>query len=250
MKSKIAQAATTEELETIARRYGYCDVTDFSSFPVSEAKRILRILARTLYRFPKSSGQLNYVGSYDGFHALFQKISRGDSEALRSLGLKHILDESSATGFAECGMKITRELREGGTGSLAAFVSFGHLCNGLLFDAAGYKEHAFFEAITEIRNAERTGFHPRGCNTFESVVYHEVGHILDHVCQFSLSREGAAFLSRYDPLKVSKGLSRYATTSPQELVAEAVSEVFASPSPRGIATEVFDELCKFYRRIP
>ncbi len=244
---KIDGAVTTAELEEIAKFYQFCDRIDLSPFQAYQARKIMRILTMILYRFPKLAGRLNYVGSYESYGALLGAMSRGDGDCVRALGLQHILSKENAQAVGKFGVELCRELRD--ETSLAAFVFMGDLCNGLLFDSADYKDYAYLDTIAVMRRNEQNGFHPKGCNTFESVVYHEIGHLLDSVCGFSRSEEGSAFLARYSQTEVIEGLSRYAATSPQEMVAEAVSEALASPAPRRIAAGVYEKLCEFYRKL-
>ncbi len=76
----------------------------------------------------------------------------------------------------------------------------------------------------------------------QSVVCHEIGHMVDEMCSFSFSKEGAAVLAQYSAEEIAQGLSRYATASPQECVAEAIAEVFSNPSPRKISAEIYEKI--------
>lgn len=243
---KIEEAATTEELEEIATKYHFCDMIDLSDFSVRNAEKIMQILAETLYRFPKIVGHLNYIGSYKSYEALLHRLCEADPGCLHSLGLQHILSATNAKNLGELGLALCQELWVENAASLAAYANLGGYCNGLLFDSADYKDYAYLKAIATIRKNEEMGFHPKGCNTFESVVYHEIGHLLDSVCDFSRSEDGSAFLAQYTKEEVAKGLSSYATASPQELVAEAFAEAFSNPAPRKIASDVYQAICEFY----
>lgn len=244
---KIDEATTVQELEAIAEQYGFCDIIDLSAFAPYSARKIMRILVRAIYQFPKIVGRINYVGSYGGYEGLLRKMSEGDKECVRSLGLQHILSTENTKALGGFGLELCKELREGANISLAAFASLGGCCNGLLFDSTDYKDYAYLDTIANLRKNEQIGFHPKGCNTFESVAYHEIGHIMDAVCHFTSSETGKRFLEQYSAEEIESGLSGYALTSPQELVAEAISEAFSSSTPRKIASEVFAKLCEVYQ---
>ncbi len=244
---KIDGATTVRELEAIAKKYGFCDIIDFSAFSPYSAKKIMRILTKALYRFPRIVGRINYVGSYKGYEELLRKLGEGDPECVRALGLQHIFSTENARELGALGLEICKELWACADVSLAAFVHLAGCCNGFLFDSTDYKDYAYFDTIATLRRNEQSGFHPKGCNTFESVAYHEIGHILDAVCNFTSSEAGKKFLERYSSEEVESGLSRYALTSPDELVAEAVSEAFSNSAPRKIASEVFAKLCEIYQ---
>ncbi len=244
---KIDEATTVQELEVIAEQYGFCDIIDLSAFSPYSARKIMRILTRAIYQFPKIVGRVNYVGSYKGYEELLRKMGEGDQECVRSLGLQHILGAENAKALGEFGFELCKELWKDANISLAAFAHLGGCCNGFLFDSTDYQDYAYLDTIAILRKNEQNGFHPKGCNTFESVAYHEIGHILDAICHFTTSEAGKKFLERYSSEEIGSGLSRYALTSPQELVAEAVSEVFSSSAPRKVASEVFAKLCEVYQ---
>ena len=239
---KIENAATAEELENIAREYRFCDKADFSGIDRTIARKVLRVLLNVLYRFPKLAGRLNYVGSYRNYEMFLARMGEGGMECVREVGLQEIFDESMARTFGKFGVELCKELWEDDMMSLSAYVSMGGLCNGLLFDSVGGQDLAYLNALSVIRKNEQIGFHPKGCNSFESVVYHEIGHMIDEMCFFSFSEEGAAFLAQYSSEEIAQGLSRYATASPRECVAEAIAEAFSSPSPRKIATEIYEKI--------
>ncbi len=239
---KIEEVATTAELENIAREYRFCDKIDLFGFDVYIARRVLRVLLNALVRFPKLRGRLNYVGSYQNYEAFLSKMGEGDMGFVREVGLQNIFDENMARTFGRFGVELCKELWADDMMSLSAYVSMGGLCNGLLFDSVGRQDFAYLNALSAIRKNEQIGFHPKGCDSFESVVYHEIGHMVDEMCFFSFSEEGTAFLAQYSSEEIAQGLSRYATASPQECVAEAIAEVFSSPSPRKIATEIYEKV--------
>lgn len=240
---KIESAATTQELENIAREYGFCDKIDLSRIDRTIARKVLRVLLNALVRFPKLAGRLNYVGSCLDYGAFLARMGEGDMECVREAGLQDIFDESMARTFGRFGAGLCMELREDAA-SLSAYVAMGGLCNGLLFNGVDSGGLAYLDALSALKKSEREGFHPRGCNGFESTVFHEIGHMLDEMYAFSFSEEGASFLAHYSAEEIAQGLSRYATVSPQECVAEAIAEVFCSPSPRRIASEIADRMCR------
>ncbi len=240
--SKIEEAATTAELENIAREYRLCDKIELSGIDKYIARKVLHILLNALCRFPKLAGRLNYVGSYRSYEAFLARMGEGDMECIREVGLQEIFDESMARTFGKFGVELCKELWEDDMMSLSAYVSMGGICNGLLFDGVDGKDLAYLNALSVIRKNEQIGFHPKGCNSFESVAYHEIGHMVDEMCLFSFSPEGTAFLAQYSSEELAQGLSRYATASPQECVAEAIAEVFSSPSPRRISMEIYKRL--------
>lgn len=244
---KIEEATTVQELEEIAEEYGFCDIIDLSAFAPYSARKIMRILTQVLYQFPRIVGRINYVGSYKGYKELLRRMSEGDGDCVRSLGLQHILSAENARAFGAFGFELCKGLWEDVNISLAAYAHLGGYCNGFLFDSTDYKDYAYLDTIATLRKNEQSGFHPKGCNTFEAVAYHEIGHILDAVCHFTASEAGKKFLEQYSAEEIGSGLSRYALTSPEELVAEAVSEAFSSSAPRKIASEVFAKLCEVYQ---
>lgn len=101
---------------------------------------------------------------------------------------------------------------------------------------------------------ERNGWHPKGCNTPMSLVMHELGHAMDGYLSYSkhvygvtgkgksgwLSNKIRPVVMKSSGLKIgdiSREVSQYGTTNPQEWFAECFAEYMCSDNPRKVASE-------------
>ena len=133
---------------------------------------------------------------------------------------------------------------------IATAVSMFGLFDAVLLDQNDYEGYAYIKMISALRQSERDGFHPRGCASPESVVYHEIGHMLDYLCNLSQNAEMKAYVASLSSREVLDGVSQYATVSMQELIAEAFAEYTCNPSPRKIARFIGGFIDTEYMKIP
>ena len=83
------------------------------------------------------------------------------------------------------------------------------------------------------------GYHPIGCESFESMIDHEFGHLLDTTYNIrSADTEFAKLLSDIDMNDIKNTLAEYATVNPDELIAEAWSSYVNNPDPGEIAEKI------------
>ena len=66
-----------------------------------------------------------------------------------------------------------------------------------------------------------SGFKTRHCRYFDSIVWHEIGHMLDYILHISKKEEFQKMLIN---VNISKEISKYAQTSIYEVVAESFAE--------------------------
>ena len=242
----IEDASDTGELEGIAKKYYLCDLPDLTDVNLYGAKKLLKVIATALYRYPMLRSQLCFVGTYDKYKEHIDALCLGDADALRRFGLQYLCDLDTAK---KLGALIKGELEK--TNSLdsasvaMAFSGFG-LFDALLINNASFEGYGYIKTANDIRYSERVGFHPKGCDTVESVIFHEVGHLLDYTCEVTKSEEFSSYYNKLGEKKIKTELSEYAITSPAELFAEAVAEYYCSHTPGEIAVKTVEILDKLY----
>jgi hypothetical protein len=128
-----------------------------------------------------------------------------------------------------------------------AFNVFGFF-DAIIIDDASFRDYGYIKTANDVRYSERVGFHPRGCVGVESVVYHEIGHMLDYTCKVTSSPEFSSYCNSIHASEIKEGLSEYALSSPAEFFAEAVAEYFCSPTPREISKNCIKILDELYEK--
>lgn len=236
----IEEAANYRELEGLAKKYGLCDLCDFSDINLYGIKRMLRVIVTSLYRYPKLRQKFCFLGSHDGYMRAIDRLCMGDVSILHSFGLEYICSEKMAKdlGFFLSGLMKPMLLTE--ESYIATAVSAFGFFDAILFDKNDYEGYAYIKMISLLRENEKMGFHPKGCANAESVVFHEIGHMLDDMCGVSVSGEFKKHFSLYSKSDIERGISEYAATSEKEAVAEAFAEYMCNPYPRPMAKWIGD----------
>lgn len=245
----IENASNYRQLEEIARSYSLCDACDFADINIYGLKRVLKVVVNVLYRYPKLRSKMCYLGSPRGYNAAMERMMRGDTSVLHDFALQYICEESVARRLGVLMRNLIGSMLSHSESYIAmAIFAFG-MFDAVLLDENDYEGYAYIQLVSSLRRDAASGFHPQGCWSPESVVYHELGHLIDYLCclseKFSLV-DYVRTLSAYD---VRAGLSQYATTSTQELIAEAFAEYMCNDSPRPIAQRIGQIMDAEYARL-
>ena len=245
----IDYAPNREELELIAKKYGIADICIFSDINLYGIKRLLKVIVSVLYRYPRLRSRMSYLGTHSGYIGAVERLRAGDTAVLKDFGLEYICSEEMAK---DLGRQLASSVEpieaEGGNHIATAVSAFGFF-DAILFDEKDYDGYAYIKMVSLLRENERSGFHPKGCSGPESVVYHEVGHMLDSMLSLSESEEFKSFYNRCSERDIIAGLSEYAASSPTEMIAEAFAEYMCSPSPRYTAKYIGELIDKKYKEL-
>ena len=86
---------------------------------------------------------------------------------------------------------------------------------------SGFKYVNYIELQCMCIEDSISGFKTRHCRYFDSIVWHEIGHMLDDILHITQKEELKKMLFN---VNISKEISKYATTSLYEVVAESFAE--------------------------
>ncbi len=234
----IEEAKDCAELEGVAKKYDLCDTCCFQDINFYGVKRILKVIIEALYKYPKLRSKISFLGTHDALDRLLGKMEEGDTNTLRAFDLQYICTQDNTRKLGRMIRNILKDIMARSDNYVAtAMCAFG-LLDAVLLDKNDYDGYAYVEFVAKLRMDERTGFHPKGCHSPESIVFHELGHLLDNMCGFSENEE---FKSYYESLledEIRAGLSEYALTSPRECIAEAFAEYMCNTKPREISLRI------------
>jgi len=246
----IENAANYKQLEEIARSYSLCDICDFENINLYGLKRVLRVVVNVLYRYPKLRSKMCYLGSPKGYAAAMRRMMCGDVSILRDFSLQYICEETVARQFGVMMQHLVDSMLSVHESYIAMAVYAFGLFDAVLLDENDYDGYSYITLVSNLRRDATTGFHPMGCGSPESVVYHELGHLIDYLCGLSEKYVVQDFVRRLTPYDVQMGLSQYATTNTQELIAEAFAECMCNDTPRMIAANIGRIIDSEYRKLP
>ena len=243
----IEDAHNTADLEAIAKKYYLCDACAFSDINLYGVKRILKVIVEVLYKYPKLRSKLCFIGTHHTLGRMFKQMERGDEEVLKAFNLHYVCNRDNAQKLGHIITNVLNALIGDHEGYIAtAMCAFG-LFDALLLDKNDFDGYAYLQVVSDLRANEVSGFHPKGCNSVEFVVYHELGHLIDDMCGFYTSEPFNRFYSGLTTADIKFGLSGYALESPKEFIAEAFAEYMCNPSPRPIAVRTVELLDAAYK---
>lgn len=245
----IDNAGSYIELEEIARKNYLCDACEFSDINLYGVKRLLKVVVEILYKYPRLRSKLCFIGTHYGMEKLLISLENGDESALCSFNLQYICTSENAKNLGQFFHKMLTDLISRHEGYIATAMSAFGLFDAVLLDRNDYEGYAYLQFISNLRRDEEEGFHPEGCHVPESVVYHELGHLLDEMCGLSGDPDFKSFYGSLDRDDIGNGLSEYALESPAEFIAEAFAEFMCNPAPRPIASKVGELLDEAYKKL-
>ena len=246
--SLIDSAKNTEDLKQVAQKYGIADCCEFSEINLYGTKRLLKVIIKILYKYPKLRSRLAFLGSHSSYMRSVDGLCRGDTRVLKSFGLEYICSENMAAELGKQLRNIVGGLDGAEVNYIATAVTAFGFFDAILFDEENYEGYAYLKMIANLRECERSGFHPKYCSGPESVVYHEIGHLLDYMLEINESAEFNSFYKNCSNEDIIRGLSEYGASSTREMIAEAFSEYMCSPHPRGIAKYIGELIDEKYKR--
>ena len=189
------------------------------------------------YKYPVLRSYTRFVGSHQQFKKILS-CSFSIKKVLKEFKIDNILNKNNGKKVAKLLLDVLNDLlQKSDTFIATTFYAFG-LFDAVLVDKQDYSVKRYNQLLKEIVYSERGGLYPKGCDTPESVIYHEMGHLLDYKYKISSSNALKNIYNSYTDNQIKNGLSEYALTDLQEFFAEAFCELETVSNPREIATRV------------
>lgn len=121
--------------------------------------------------------------------------------------------------------------------------TFSSKLNGISINTDNAK--SYNALCAQLKAEEQRGASPKGCNTVQYLVYHEIAHQLDSVLQLSEDPEIVKEYINHANLSVDAqqtNLCTYASKNIHEFIAEAWAESQCSTSPRRVAVLIGEKI--------
>lgn len=243
---EIDAAKNNSELEQLAKKYDFCDVSGFTGINLVGLKRIMKVITEVLYKYPKLRGRLCFIGTHVEFEKLLAKLEQGDNAILKRFNLQHICSIENVKELSGMLRNHMAEIIARNETYLAMALNAFGLFDAMLFDHNDYEGYAYLKFTTNLRANAESGFHPQECHMPEFVAYHELGHLLDYMCGLCKNDAFQAYYSRLTESEIRTGLSNYALTSSEEFIAEAFAEFMCNAHPRSISRKTVELLDQAY----
>lgn len=236
--NKINSATNIANLQKIACENDICDVCKLKRINLQGAKTLLASIVKMQYKYPILRSYTRFIGSHQQLKKILKSCKFSIKKVLKEFKIDNILNKNNGKQVANLLLGVLNNLLEQSDTFIATtFYAFG-LFDAVLVDEQDYSIKRYSQLLKEIVYSERGGLYPKGCDTPESVIYHEMGHLLDYKYSISTSKALKNIYNSYSDSQIKNGLSEYALTDMQEFFADAFCELQTVKEPRQIATRV------------
>jgi hypothetical protein len=217
---------------------GWADGADFGSIHADAANELMGSVADHFGEFPalKRAAPKWFFGTTAGY---VKKIHNDRIELVKKALLTRIPDASPEMVDRHVKMYAGRKPK-------APTKSWALAWNGQATGGRAVTVNQSFcsdpaEARTVMKRNVDVGFHPPGCDTYKSVMDHEMGHQLDYLLDLRKHPEVQSMYSEALRARAShtipedKAVSKYGIKNPAEFIAELWAESKNAPNPRPLA---------------
>lgn len=220
---------TAKAAERYAVGNGLVDVADYTGIKAEVANAMNQSLFEHLTEFPALRGNQQFIGSAQRqFARWYESATTEYVRRLVGIGMSEDVAKEIAKQRLK---KLKMPARHFAHSWLQEGVS-GIAVN----ERWGRRPDEFRQALR--RDVEEM-FHPLGCDTFRSVIDHELGHQLDSLLELSQDSEiNALFNEMRKQNTITQELSEYASNNIAEFIAEAWAEYRNNPTPRPVASRI------------
>lgn len=227
---KAREAFSNEDLAVICEQLNIADKIFLGKVDLWLAKHALSTIYRTLKKYPALRSNMNYFGTLNGFMQNKKELIKTNQTEIQKL----LINESDKI--------VNKCLDMFKNDALAAAFLIkvdDNYLSGIIINGKSFNQQ---DIINELRNGEKTGFSPKGCNSVKSVIDHEIGHMLDQLLNINTAYQFKKLIRKYDLKYIDENLSHYSVLNNEineaEVIAEAYSEYCNNPNPRDIAKTV------------
>lgn len=231
---KIEQTRSATELESIGVEYGLCDYCSLSDLNLETASLFLSAIAKVSYKFPRIRSKLCYIGSKSGYVKALRELCRLNRDTIKRFQIQHICSDKAIIDLASRGLNIVDSTEYGKKDDnvLAQAFSLCGILDAVVLDESDFSGLGYKRLCTQLMENARDGFHPKGCEKPDYVIYHEFGHMLDYLCGLNEDGDFQRYYQSFSKKQIACDVSQYAATNAQEFFAEAFAEYMCSVTPR------------------
>ena len=248
---KVEQADDVKTIERIATEYDLCDHCDFRELNVKAAILLVKSVLRTSYIFPRIRSRICFLGSKAGYLQALRQLCILDRDVINQFQVQHICDDRLIVDLASRAISMVDNTVYDGRDNnvLAQAFALCGIFDAVVLDENDFKGLGYMRLCRQLKEFSALGYHPIGCDTPISVIYHELGHILDFLCEITSKKGFLKYYNGFSKTQIASCVSQYATTNAQEFFAEAFSEYMCNDHPREVATHLMTFFEEYYKNI-
>ena len=202
------------ELETYAKVNMNIPFVNFDGLDPLTVKDILTTINKAYERYPLLKNSIAFIYQNEDFNK-YENLIRCSNKEYWSKWRR----------FTKNTNNIISYYQEVYDKKLSTVTTINHynkqIENMGLVIGSGFKNISYTKLQCMCIEDSISGFKTSHCRYFDSIVWHEIGHMLDYILHISSKEEFKKMLFN---VNISKEISKYATTSLYEVLAEAFAE--------------------------
>lgn len=250
LHSMIGASICESELISLTKKYGICDVCDFSGLHISVSKRLLDRVVEVMYRYPRLRSRICFLGSRKGYLDLVDKLISADDAEIKSLGIQYIFSKENTRQIGQAIKELfDSQILKSDEVLLAQTILTGGAVDGIMIDDRVFGARDIRQAKIDLEKSVLVSHSPNGCDSIDGPIYHEIGHTLDFLCAVANDEQLLAEYNSLSALDIQNNLSGYATSSIREFIAEGFSEYMSSATPRTLAKHIVEAIDRCYQKL-
>jgi len=249
LRSQLRGLTAEEEMSDFVLENDLCDYCDFRGLHTESIRSLISVVIESLYKYPVLRSKTCFIGSLEALYDRIKALANGNGQAVVQFGLENIIDNvATIKKYADDLCVLLDKMKKKKNDYLAfAFDSCGFF-DSIVLDLQDFGKIGYKTLAENVKYNEKIGFHPKGCETIESLIYHEVGHLLDYRLRVSSSEDFRLLRKNYTVDDIVREVSRYAAYNSEELLAEAFSEYMCVKNPRPLSRKIGELIDKAYEK--
>lgn len=213
---------------------------NFSGLDITVIRDIVEALEIVIKKFPALKNSICSIGSNEEINNQYN-IVINSNKWKKIKWDDFIVDEGEKMSAISIGTHIPL-FKDGYIFEIHSFIglAFGEILIGSNIE----------QLNLEAKQNSDVGFHPKHCSTFKSVIYHEIGHVLDSILSLSNDKKLYTLISeKSDGFKtIHSKISVYALQAKLgEIIAEAFAEYMICPNANDLINCIGDYISKKYK---
>lgn len=213
---------------------------NFSELDITVIKDIVEALEVVIQKFPALKNSICSIGNNEDINNQYNMV-------INSNKFKKIKwdDFVISNGEKMSTVSVGTHIPLFKNGSIFEIKSFIALAYGNLLI-----EKNIEELNLEAKYNSDTGYHPKHCNTFKSVIYHEIGHVLDFILNLSKDKKLYALIKeKSDGFQtIHTKISLYALQPKlEDIIAEAFAEYMVCSNANDLINSIGDYILRKYK---
>lgn len=232
LNEKFEKANSIKEAEAYARNVLGITICKFGDMDLELANQINECVYDAYKFCPKIKKTMNFIGNFRDFNKMYTQELKKFFFAATGINKLSKSEERDLDKIIKYNLSIPAEF-DAFSSTILPNNHTGRKYNGIVIH---YIRKSTYD--NRLAKSVENGWHPQDCQTFKSVLDHELGHQLDAALNLSRNKEILELYQSCTKEEIKSGLSEYSLKSIEEFIAEGWTEYKNNKKPRRIASAI------------